>query len=68
MSITSRRSGEPPADDVAAGVYFPVPITTFKIKKKDGSKIFVNLCSHSALDRDEEILSKHSVIEVRDAT
>lgn len=48
-------------DDAARGVYYPSPTTSLKVKKKDGSKVFINICSHPVLGLDEYFLQLHPV-------
>lgn len=59
-----RQSLMAPVDDAASGLYYPTPVTSFKVKKKDGSKVFVNICCHSILDEKEEILQPHPAVQV----
>lgn len=51
-------------DDASAGIYFPIPVTSCKVKRSDGGKVFVNICMHSTLEPDENVLNKHTATEV----
>ena len=51
-------------DDEANGVYYPHPVTSFKVKRKDGAKVFVNICSHPVIGPEEYILKMHPTPEV----